>query len=107
MDKLKAAAAGKDGGGKKVMGTVVLMKKNVLDFNDFNASIIDGLDELIGRKVSLRLVSAEYGDPGEFSTCSIFCLNRNFIFTRKKDKKRGSSACDLGSSAKLMSCLIY
>ncbi|GKV20693.1 hypothetical protein SLEP1_g30780 [Rubroshorea leprosula] len=107
VDKVKATAAGKDGRGKKVMGTVVLMKKNVLDFNDFNASIIDRLDELIGRKVSLQLISAENGDPGEFSTCLIFCLNQKFIFTGKKDQKHGSSVCVLRSSAKLTSCLIY
>ncbi|GKV11840.1 hypothetical protein SLEP1_g23059 [Rubroshorea leprosula] len=89
VGNFKAAAAGMVGGGKKVMGTAVLMKKNVLDFNDFNASIIDRLDELIGRKVSLKLISAKNGDPGEFSTCLIFCLNKKFFFTRKKDQKLG------------------
>ncbi|KAF8018100.1 hypothetical protein BT93_H3106 [Corymbia citriodora subsp. variegata] len=57
----EAAAAG--GGSKKVKGTVVLMKKNVLDFNDFNASVLDRLHELFGQKVSLQLVSAVHGDP--------------------------------------------
>ncbi|KAI3440436.1 uncharacterized protein J3R85_003505, partial [Psidium guajava] len=51
------------GGSKKVKGTVVLMKKNVLDFNDFNASVLDRVHELLGQKVSLRLVSAVHGDP--------------------------------------------
>lgn len=48
---------------KKVEGTVVLMKKNVLDFNDFNASVLDGFLELLGQKVSFQLISAINGDP--------------------------------------------
>ncbi|KAL3538117.1 hypothetical protein ACH5RR_001483 [Cinchona calisaya] len=48
---------------KKIKGTVVLMKKNVLDFNDFNASIIDDVRELLDKKISLQLVSAVNGDP--------------------------------------------
>ncbi|KAK7842091.1 putative linoleate 9s-lipoxygenase 5 [Quercus suber] len=48
---------------KKVEGTVVLMKKNVLDFNDFYASILDGFLELLGQKVSFQLISAVNGDP--------------------------------------------
>lgn len=47
----------------KIRGTVVLMKKNVLDFNDFNASILDRFHELVGRGVSLQLVSAVHADP--------------------------------------------
>ncbi|XP_020104915.1 linoleate 9S-lipoxygenase 6 isoform X1 [Ananas comosus] len=46
-----------------VKGTVVLMRKNVLDFNDFGASVIDNISELLGQKVSLQLVSATVGDP--------------------------------------------
>ncbi|XP_034706087.1 probable linoleate 9S-lipoxygenase 5 [Vitis riparia] len=48
---------------KKIKGTVVLMKKNVLDFNDFNASVLDRVHELLGQGVSLQLVSAVHGDP--------------------------------------------
>ncbi|KAL6324157.1 hypothetical protein AAG906_006428 [Vitis piasezkii] len=48
---------------KKIEGTVVLMKKNVLDFNDFNASVLDRVHELFGQGVSLQLVSAVHGDP--------------------------------------------
>ncbi|KAK7848407.1 putative linoleate 9s-lipoxygenase 5 [Quercus suber] len=48
----------------KVKGTVVLMKKNVLDFNDFHASFLDRLHEFLGQKVSLQLISAVNGDPG-------------------------------------------
>ncbi|KAF8018099.1 hypothetical protein BT93_H3105 [Corymbia citriodora subsp. variegata] len=59
----KAARRREAGGSKEVRGTVVLMKKNVLDFNDFNASVLDDIDELLGKKVSLQLVSAVHGDP--------------------------------------------
>ncbi|RVW53172.1 putative linoleate 9S-lipoxygenase 5 [Vitis vinifera] len=48
---------------KKIEGTVVLMKKNVLDFNDFNAPVLDWVHELFGQGVSLQLVSAVHGDP--------------------------------------------
>ncbi|KAJ9681968.1 hypothetical protein PVL29_018052 [Vitis rotundifolia] len=48
---------------KKIKGTVVLMKKNVLDFNDFNASVLDRVHELLRQRVSLQLVSAVHGDP--------------------------------------------
>ncbi|KAF5454041.1 hypothetical protein F2P56_023738 [Juglans regia] len=54
-----------DGDKKKIEGTVVLMRKNVLDFNDFNASILDGFHELLGHRVSLQLISAVNGDPSE------------------------------------------
>ncbi|KAL6278610.1 hypothetical protein ACE6H2_022211 [Prunus campanulata] len=47
---------------RKIKGTVVLMKKNVLDFNDFNASVLDRLHELVGQRVSLQLISADHGD---------------------------------------------
>ncbi|KAM2045002.1 hypothetical protein ACFX1T_009253 [Malus domestica] len=42
--------------------TVVLMKKNVLDFNDLNASILNGVYELVGQWVSLQLISAIHAD---------------------------------------------
>lgn len=48
---------------KKIKGTVVLMKKNVLDFNDFHASFLDRFHELLGRKVTLQLISAVHGEP--------------------------------------------
>ncbi|BBN69249.1 lipoxygenase 1 [Prunus dulcis] len=48
--------------GRKIKGTVVLMKKNVLDFNDFNASVLDRVHELLGQGVSLQLISADHGD---------------------------------------------
>ncbi|CAJ1976135.1 unnamed protein product [Sphenostylis stenocarpa] len=48
----------------RLKGTVVLMKKNVLDFNDFSASFLDRLHEFVGKRVSLQLVSAVNVDPG-------------------------------------------
>uniref|UniRef100_A0A2N9GTJ4 Lipoxygenase n=1 Tax=Fagus sylvatica TaxID=28930 RepID=A0A2N9GTJ4_FAGSY len=54
-----------NGSNKKIEGTVVLMKKNVLDFNDFNASVIDSVKELLGQRVSLQLISAVNGDPAK------------------------------------------
>ncbi|XVF38193.1 hypothetical protein REPUB_Repub20aG0078800 [Reevesia pubescens] len=48
---------------KKIIGTVVLMKKNVLDMNDIKASLLDRFHELFGKVVSLQLISAVHGDP--------------------------------------------
>ncbi|KAM1548197.1 hypothetical protein PS2_009299 [Malus domestica] len=42
--------------------TVVLMKKNVLDFNDLNASILNDVYELVGQWVSLQLISTIHAD---------------------------------------------
>ncbi|KAK4427657.1 putative linoleate 9S-lipoxygenase 5 [Sesamum alatum] len=38
------------------------MKKNVLDFNDLAASVLDRFHELVGRKVSLQLISSTNTD---------------------------------------------
>ncbi|KAI3445331.1 hypothetical protein Pfo_001996 [Paulownia fortunei] len=43
---------------KKIKGRVVLMKKNVLDFNDLSASVLDRVHELVGQGVSLHLISS-------------------------------------------------
>ncbi|KAF8401691.1 hypothetical protein HHK36_012637 [Tetracentron sinense] len=48
---------------RKIKGSVVLMKKNVLDFNDIHASLMDRVHELLGKGVSLQLISADNGDP--------------------------------------------
>ena len=56
---------------RKIKGAVVLMKKNVLDFNDFHASFLDRVHELLGQGVSLQLISAVNVDPGELLS---FCL---------------------------------
>ncbi|XP_028780881.1 probable linoleate 9S-lipoxygenase 5 [Neltuma alba] len=47
-----------------IRGRVVLAKKNVLDLNDFNASFLDDLHEFLGKRVSLRLISALHLQPG-------------------------------------------
>ena len=52
--------------GRKIKGTVVLMKKNVLDFNDIGASVIDRVSEFFGQGVSLQLVSAVHADSGNY-----------------------------------------
>ncbi|KAJ6813526.1 putative linoleate 9S-lipoxygenase 5 [Iris pallida] len=49
----------------KIKGTVVLMKKNVLDFNDFNASFLDRVHEFFGDGVSFELISSTVGDPSK------------------------------------------
>ncbi|KAL4198234.1 hypothetical protein AMTRI_Chr03g44860 [Amborella trichopoda] len=46
-----------------IEGWLVLKKKNVLDFNDFHLSFLDNLDEFLGKRVSLQLVSATHADP--------------------------------------------
>ncbi|KAJ6890687.1 linoleate 9S-lipoxygenase 5 isoform X2 [Populus alba x Populus x berolinensis] len=50
-------------GRRKIKGTVVLMKKNVLDFHDIKASFLDRVYELLGKGVSMQLVSAVHQDP--------------------------------------------
>ncbi|KAH0784553.1 hypothetical protein KY290_004151 [Solanum tuberosum] len=51
--------------GKKVKGTVVLMKKNVLDFTDIKASAVDEVVEFLGKKVSFQLISSSVHDDPE------------------------------------------
>ncbi|KAL5541595.1 hypothetical protein UlMin_009305 [Ulmus minor] len=48
---------------KKITATVVLMKKNVLDFHDIKASLLDRIHELFGKGVSMQLVSSVHPDP--------------------------------------------
>ncbi|OWM69829.1 hypothetical protein CDL15_Pgr025678 [Punica granatum] len=48
----------------KIRGKVRLMKKNVLDVNDFKASLLDRVHELFGRGVCLQLISEVHSDPG-------------------------------------------
>ncbi|KAK4349222.1 hypothetical protein RND71_031977 [Anisodus tanguticus] len=49
---------------KKVKGTVVMMKKNALDFTDLAGSLADKLFEALGQKVSFQLISSVQADPG-------------------------------------------
>ncbi|OWM74248.1 hypothetical protein CDL15_Pgr008562 [Punica granatum] len=48
---------------KKIKGTVKLMKKNILDLSDVKASIFDRVHELLGKGVTLQLISADHIDP--------------------------------------------
>ncbi|XVE89674.1 hypothetical protein DITRI_Ditri20bG0014900 [Diplodiscus trichospermus] len=54
---------GKKKSQKTITGSVVLMKKNVLDFNAIHATLADGFFELLGQGVTLQLVSADVADP--------------------------------------------
>ncbi|XP_042417971.1 probable linoleate 9S-lipoxygenase 5 isoform X2 [Zingiber officinale] len=47
----------------KVNATVVLVKKNVLGFNDFSASLLDNVGEFLGNRVRFHLVSSTAGEP--------------------------------------------
>ncbi|XP_015888044.3 linoleate 9S-lipoxygenase 5 isoform X1 [Ziziphus jujuba] len=48
---------------KKIKGTVVLVKKSVLDFKDVKASLLDRIHELFGKGVSMQLISSVHPDP--------------------------------------------
>ncbi|CAN4091350.1 unnamed protein product [Withania somnifera] len=52
---------------KKIRGTVVLMKKNVMDLTDVGASFLDRVHEVFGKGVSLQLISADHTEPGNGS----------------------------------------
>jgi linoleate 9S-lipoxygenase len=58
---------GLTGGSKnaQLKGTVVLMRKNVLDLNDFGATVIDGISEFLGKGVTCQLISSTLVDPSE------------------------------------------
>ena len=55
------------GGGKNahIKGSVVLMRKNALDFNDFGATVMDSITEFLGRGVTCQLISSTVPDPSE------------------------------------------
>ena len=59
---------------KKIKGTVILMKKNVLDMHDLKASLLDRVYELLGKGVSLQLISAVHSDPGKFLSFLFLCF---------------------------------
>lgn len=65
LGKIVDSITGKDDG-KKVKGKVVLMKKNVLDFTDIKASVVDEVVEFMGKKVSFQLISSLHVDPGQY-----------------------------------------
>lgn len=64
VESVNDGQKGSNNGSKKIRGNVVLMKKNVLDFNDVPASLLDRFLELVGKGVSLQLISADQPDPG-------------------------------------------
>ncbi|KAF5782039.1 putative linoleate 13S-lipoxygenase [Helianthus annuus] len=45
---------------KTIIGRVVLIKKNLLDVIDLSASVLDRVHELLGKNVSLQLISAHH-----------------------------------------------
>ncbi|KAK4491091.1 hypothetical protein RD792_001813 [Penstemon davidsonii] len=49
----------------KINGVVVLMKKNFLELNDIRESVVDRVDEIMGRKVALQLISSTVLDHQE------------------------------------------
>lgn len=50
---------------KEIKGRVVLMKKSLLYFPDIKSSIADRVYELLGKRVSIQLISASIPDPGQ------------------------------------------
>lgn len=53
----------------KIKGSVVVMKKNLFELNDVTATFRDGLDEILGHKVSLQLISAVNTETHGMSFC--------------------------------------
>ncbi|KAL9240808.1 hypothetical protein vseg_014986 [Gypsophila vaccaria] len=58
-----------ENGFTKINGTVILMKKNTLDISDVSASLLDRIHELVGRGVSIQLISADQLDPTAKELC--------------------------------------
>ncbi|KAI3750475.1 hypothetical protein L2E82_11028 [Cichorium intybus] len=58
---------------KNIKGTVVLMKKNVLDVNDFRASILDQVYEIFGKRISIKLIT--------IATVIFFLYNNIFVIS--------------------------
>ncbi|KAL6893705.1 hypothetical protein ACP4OV_007803 [Aristida adscensionis] len=54
---------GLTGKNARLKGTVVLMRKNVLDLNDIGATVIDGIAEFLGKGVTCQLISSTLVDP--------------------------------------------
>ncbi|PQQ06496.1 putative linoleate 9S-lipoxygenase 5 [Prunus yedoensis var. nudiflora] len=73
--------------GKKVKGRVVLMKKNVLDLNDLTASVLDRVGELVGKVVSLQLISSVNGDPDVPGEGRIHFVCNSWVYPADKYKK--------------------
>ncbi|XP_017232755.1 probable linoleate 9S-lipoxygenase 5 [Daucus carota subsp. sativus] len=63
--KIGDAISDQDAKTIKIKGRVVVMKKNVLAFNDFNSSFVDTFDELVGTRVCFQLIGSQHPDPSE------------------------------------------
>ncbi|GAB4851108.1 hypothetical protein Ancab_030402 [Ancistrocladus abbreviatus] len=62
-NKSKGNSTLMNGSSRRIRGTVVLMRKNVLDITDVTASFLDRVYEIMGKGVSLQLISAVHSDP--------------------------------------------
>lgn len=60
---------------KKIKGTVVLKKKNVMDCSDVCASVLDKTYEIFGKAVSFHLISSAQGDPGNLFPINLLAYN--------------------------------
>ncbi|KAF7044263.1 hypothetical protein CFC21_053522 [Triticum aestivum] len=49
----------------RLKGTVVLMRKNVLDLTDLGATIMDGIGDFLGKGVTCQLISSTLVDHAE------------------------------------------
>ncbi|CAI9102211.1 OLC1v1000443C1 [Oldenlandia corymbosa var. corymbosa] len=84
--------------GKKMKGRVVLMKKNVLELNDFTAAVVDGIDEFLGKKVSIQLISSSsHRSSGKVLTGRMGnpAFLENWISKGIDNLKAGESAFDV------------
>lgn len=59
---------------KNIKGTVVLMKKNVLDLNDFGSSFLDWVYEMFNKRVSIQLISSTHCDPCMYHLITNICI---------------------------------
>ncbi|VAH95361.1 unnamed protein product [Triticum turgidum subsp. durum] len=58
----------------RLKGTVVLMRKNVLDLTDLGATIMDGIGDFLGKGVTCQLISSTLVDHGKHSALLILLL---------------------------------
>uniref|UniRef100_M4E4X5 Lipoxygenase n=1 Tax=Brassica campestris TaxID=3711 RepID=M4E4X5_BRACM len=75
----------------KIEGEIVVMKKNLLDFKDTMASLLDRIHELLGRRVSLHLISSLQPDLGI----------RSFFYSTRLHKPANEKRGRLGKAAHL------
>ncbi|CAN0856712.1 Linoleate 9S-lipoxygenase 5 [Linum grandiflorum] len=94
-----AASESENGRNSKIHGTLVLMKKNVLDFHDAKASFLDRIHELLGKGVSLQLISS-LPDPGHL----FFLLSFSFWVFRNGTVSLCRSKLTVETSCPLLTC---